>query len=237
MRIVTISDTHLMTIARDIPDGDVLIHAGDHTMMGTADEIVAAFRWLNSMPHKDALTVAGNHDFFLDPSIPDGHHFRSWVIRRPFTVDYLLQSFPSVTYLQDSGVEIDGVKFFGSPWTPYFHGWAFNFPEYDALAGSVAKETWSKIPGDTNVLITHGPPAGILDRVESANGDTRAGDPHLRERIEKLRALRLHVFGHLHESNGVERIKRWREEVTFVNAAMCDRERYAPVQPIHVVDI
>jgi len=233
---VTVSDTHTFGPRFVVPEGDLLIHAGDHTFRGTADETKAALEWLESLPHKYKLFVAGNHDWFWDENAPT--HFRSWALFKPYsTAEMLRRHGPSLTYLQDSGVEIEGLKFWGSPWSKEFgfnNKWAFNFPKLGD--GSHETNTWNKIPADTNVLITHTPPVNILDSGYEDQG--RLGDPYLMKRIGDLTALRLHVFGHIH--SGAGRLDFQDEStgqlLTFVNAAICD-EQYRPINPVQVIDL
>lgn len=209
MRIVCISDTHLQQ-GFDIPDGDVLLHAGDGTSTGNWKEVAKWMSWMARQPHRHKVVIAGNHDFFFE--------------REPELVPGLIP--PGITYLQDSGVEIEGIRFWGSPWQPWFHDWAFNLPRGQKL---VAK--WAQIPDDTQVLITHGPPHGILDKLPGLDGD-RVGCEALLERIQTLPCLRLHVFGHIHHSHGALQ----RNGVRFVNASICD-ERYRATQAPFVVDL
>ena len=236
MKVVCISDTHTFGERIVVPDGDVLVHCGDHTFRGNYGEVRAALKWLESLPHAHKVIIAGNHDFYFDERFPNGHHFRDWTIDRKGTVAELLAEFPSVTYLQDEAVTIDGVKFYGSPWQPAFYGWAFNFPEGDGYVAAIQK--WAEIPDDVEVLITHGPPAGILDAVYSWNGDNRAGCPALRERVEQLAKLRLHAFGHLHESYGrMDTEHRYGQPAaSFVNCAINTRE-YEPTNAPIVVEL
>jgi len=217
MRIVAISDTHNRAERLAIPEGDLLVHAGDFTMRGSVAELERAARWLGSLRDRFRAIVAvpGNHDFGFQRA-PDAVRARRAFEER------------GISLLIDDACTVDGVRFFGSPWQPWFYDWAFNFPRADG--GDAAQRTWAKVPGDTNVLVTHGPPRGILDEVFGGRG---AGCPHLRARIDDLRDLRAHVFGHIHEAYGSKR----RGEVLFVNAATCDRERYAPIQPPIVFEI
>jgi Icc-related predicted phosphoesterase len=98
-------------------------------------------------------------------------------------------------YLQDEAAEIAGLKFWGSPWQPWFHDWAFNLPRGERLA-----EKWAMVPEDTEILVTHGPPFGIGDH----NGwEGHVGCDDLRKRVAQLQNLKLHIFGHIHESPGV----------------------------------
>jgi len=214
MNIVCISDTHERHAGLTIPDGDVIVHAGDLTLSGDVEAIVDGFAWLSEMPHRNIIFVPGNHDFgFQD--IPG---LRS----------ELAQRFPRVTVLMDESTVIGGLRVYGSPYQPWFHDWAFNFaPGDEGLVDAQAR--WAKIPDATQILITHGPVRGILDRVR--NGE-RAGCPQLRARIAELDDLRLHVCGHIHEAYGTEEHGR----VLYVNASTCD-VHYRPVQAPIVVDL
>ena len=87
---------------------------------------------------------------------------------------------------------------------------------------------WSLIPTDTEVLITHGPPFGILD--ETPTGD-RAGCEELRKKVEEIHP-RAHIFGHIHHFYGTAE----KFGIKFVNASNCD-ESYAPVNAPIVFDL
>ena len=179
MRLVCISDTHARHAELALPAGDVLLHAGDFTRRGSERDILDFDAWLAEQPHAHKLVVAGNHDFLFE--------------RAPERAEALLRS---ALYLRDSGVELEGVRFWGSPWQPEFHRWAFNLERGAALAA-----VWARIPDDTDVLITHGPPRDRLDT--TARGEAVGCD----DLLERVRALRpaLHVFGHIHEAAGVLR--------------------------------
>lgn len=231
MRIVAISDTHGMhhRMFHPIPDGDVLIHCGDMTGHGSLPEVSAVARWLGDQPHKHKIAIAGNHDGACESD--------AGVVSMFFREC-------GVLYLCDNAVELDGVKFWGAPWTPNFCDWYFmpkrNSPEL--------KAKWDLIPDDTQVLITHGPPHGILDAYVEPRYIERAGAEHvgcelLRLRVAQLPILRIHVFGHIHEGYGSERARFGSRQqsgdaglVTFVNAATCNRD-YRPVNPPQVVDL
>jgi calcineurin-like phosphoesterase family protein len=238
LKIVALSDTHTMGHRITVPDGDVLVHAGDLTFRGTEDEIRGELGWLESLPHKHKLFVAGNHDFGFDKNAPA--EFRGWKVHPSgLTPDELelrkkrlLADFPGLTYLENSGCEIEGVKFYGSPNQPWFWDWAFNFPKKELKSGITAERTWAAIPDDTEVLITHGPPAGIRDRNTHDYGpeNHRLGDPFLRTRLLTLPRLSMHIFGHIHGGYGTEFSADGR--VAFINAASCN-EDYAPInEPI-----
>ena len=143
-KIVCLSDTHNCNELINVPDGDVLIHAGDATGRGTIDEIIAFNKWFANLPHRHKIFVAGNHDWLFETN---NRYARS-----------LLDS--SIYYLQDSSVEVQGLKIYGSPWQPRFFDWAFNL-----MRGAELAEKWKLAPNELDVLITHGPPFGILDEV------------------------------------------------------------------------
>lgn len=205
-RIVCLSDTHNTHDEIAVPDGDILIHGGDATNLGRIEEIAPFFKWFKKLPHKHKIFVAGNHDWLFE---------RSPELAKGFVND--------VIYLQDAGVEIEGLKIYGSPWQPWFFDWAFQFKYKEELAAK-----WALIPADVDVLITHGPPRGILD--ENPAGFP-CGCEALRERVEEIKP-KLHIFGHIHHSYGTT------EEfgVKFANACNCD-ENYDAVNPPLVFDL
>jgi predicted phosphohydrolase len=179
MRIVAVADTHLFTDELLVPDGDVFVHAGDLCRAGSLDELRAAAAWIARLPHTHKLVIAGNHDWAFQ--------------REPEAARRVLGA--CATYLEDSEVTIAGLRFWGSPWQPAFHDWAFNLPRGAALAA-----VWAKIPPGLDVLVTHGPPQGIGDLVgEGLPG--REGCAELKRRIAEVRP-RLHMFGHIHQDGG-----------------------------------
>jgi len=204
VRLVLLSDTHGFEIA--VPEGDAIVHAGDFSRRGKKKEVERFAAWLGSLPHRHKIVIAGNHDFLFQ--------------EEPAVARSILAPF---TYLEDAAAEIDGVRFWGSPWQPWFHDWAFNLPRGEAL-----REKWDLVPTGTHVLVTHGPPHGILDRVF----DGRAvGCEELVVRARAVAPL-LHVFGHIHEAYGVKR----EGPTLYVNAANCNLG-YQPVHPVVVVDV
>ena len=175
MRVVCISDTHERHDQIALPDGDLLICAGDVTANGNLAALDRFARWMQRQPHEHKVLIAGNHDWCFE---------RDGASLLP----------PDIIYLQDSGTAIDGLRIWGSPWQPRFYDWAFNLDRGPQLAAK-----WALIPADTDILITHGPPHGTLDL--TPRGD-RAGCEALAARLDQLR-VRLHVFGHIHHSYGV----------------------------------
>lgn len=196
MKLVAISDTHGHHDSLTVPDGDVLIHAGDFTKHGTLAELDAFNTWLDTLPHTHKIVVAGNHEHALDSE------------ERSQAEAHL----DAAHYLQDDTVTLDGVTFHGSPWlpTPFLsplRSTAFTRPE------QAVREKYTEIPDDTDVLITHCPPRGIADRLRFLHNHTGC-DP-LRNTVDRVQP-QYHVFGHVHEGYG----RYERGETTFLNAAM-----------------
>lgn len=171
-----VSDTHGQHARIPIPPGDVLVHAGDWSIAGRAAETDDFLDWLEAQPHAHKVFIAGNHDFYPE--------------RHPDLFREQVAAIPRVAYLHDSGTVIEGFRFWGSPVTPWFYDWAFN-----RHRGAEIAWHWSKIPDDTQVLITHGPPQGVLDADHSGRAQ---GCWDLLQRTARLAELRLHVFGHIH---------------------------------------
>lgn len=210
-RFICISDTHNRHEQIIIPEGDVLVHAGDATVRGTLGEIEDFLAWFSAQPHKYKIFIAGNHD---------------WLFEIDNKFARLLTANFNITYLQDSAVEIEGLKIYGAPWQPRFFDWAFNLNR-----GAEIAEKWKLIPLDTDVLITHGPPHGILDEVPRLYSHENTGCEELRKKVDTIKP-RLHVFGHIHCGYGARKLFGTK----FINAATCD-EQYEPTQPPIVVDL
>jgi predicted phosphohydrolase len=211
MRIVVVSETHgLHNRIEDLPAGDVLVHTGDFMNSGYDPRDVLSFnRWLGEQPFKHRVVCAGNHDRYFQNS--------------PHDARFLLTN---ATYLENAGVTVDNVTFWGSPYTPEFLNWAFMYPR-----GSGAKY-WDQIPNGLDVLITHGPPFGILDQV--APGTEHLGRGELLDFVEQKKP-KVHLFGHIHGGAGTFESAATR----FVNAAYLN-EQYKPLDPagkIQIIDI
>jgi Icc-related predicted phosphoesterase len=207
-RIVCISDTHLVHehFALKVPPGDIVLHAGDATLQGSSFELASFVRWFARLPHQHKILIAGNHDFVFELNPAAGRT--------------LLSS--GITYLQDSEVEIHGLRIYGSPWTPYFRNWAFNLPR-----GSKIRKKWALIPDGIDVLITHGPPAGgggVKDGKDLGCAD-------LSDAVARLRP-HVHLFGHVHEGYGISS----RDQTVLINASICD-DAYRPLNRPIVVDL
>jgi predicted phosphodiesterase len=209
MRVCCISDTHASHHEVIVPECDLLIHAGDLTADAGRAALRDFVRWFEKQPAKHKVFIAGNHDWA----------FEKWPDLAKLLVK---EEGPSCIYLQDSGVEIEGFKIWGSPVTPRFYDWAFNRDR-----GADIQRHWDLIPKDTNILITHGPPFGILDKVRE-RGRPSQGCANLADTIKTLPNLKLHCFGHLHLNyDGFE----CRNGTMFVNASQVNENYIIATKP------
>lgn len=206
MKILCISDTH--NKHRQIPERylenednsiDMIIHAGDMTGRGYKNEVLPFLDWYDQLNFKYKILIAGNHDFLFE--------------QNPNEIKDMLKNRPTITYLNDSGVEIEGLKIWGSPVQPWFYNWAFN--RVDANI----KPHWDIIPLDTDILIVHGGPKGVGYLNLTMEGED-VGCPYLFDKLSELKNLSLFVQGHIHEGNGVF---QFADGVTFINASVLNR--------------
>lgn len=193
--IDAISDTHMQHKALKLRGGDLLIHAGDSTHRGEFQQIIDFLNWLEDQDYKNIVLIPGNHDFGFEENF---QLYKEECSNR------------GIVLLNDSGIEIDGIKIWGSAITPWFHDWAFNRHRGDDI-----RKHWALIPEDTDVLVTHGPPMGILDYIPYQNLSVGCAD--LYDRIFQTK-VKLHVFGHIHEGRGY----KYKDGKTFVNPAVLD---------------
>ncbi|MEC5165138.1 Icc-related predicted phosphoesterase [Flavobacterium sp. PL11] len=208
MTLTLISDTHFKHNQLKLAGGDMLIHSGDLCGHGTEGEVLAFLRWFEEQPYKHKIFIAGNHDWFFEG------HSKSFI-------DKIIP--PSIHYLNDSGIEIEGLKIWGSPIQPTFYDWAFN-----RKRGPEINKHWKLIPKDTDILITHGPPLGILDKTAS---DYNAGCEILLKKVDQIKP-KLHVFGHIHEDYGM--IKKGK--TIFANASLLNL-KYQMVNAPIIIEI
>lgn len=208
MKIVCIADTHNQhKKLQNIPDGDVILHAGDVSGRGYHHEVRNFCDWYLKLPHKYKLLVAGNHDFFFQTN---GHS-------EPLLRDVMPEP---IIYLKDSMIEIEGIKIWGSPISPTFYNWAFM-----ADRGKEIAEYWKQIPSGMDIVITHGPPHGILDECQ----DGHVGCEELTKYIKKAKP-KYHVFGHIHEGYGIVK----KGKTTYINASVLDGDYYMTNEPITI---
>jgi Icc-related predicted phosphoesterase len=207
-RIWVISDTHALHEDIEVPpDIDLVIHAGD---AGTSknptlceEDLRIGLKWLNELPIKDKVYVPGNHDTALEAGLID------------------LMEYENIYFLLHESIVIDGIHIFGSPYTPHFNNWAYN------VAPKNLKRTWENIPTGVDILITHGPPKGILDRCQDGY---KAGCEELKLKVQEIKP-KIHIFGHIHECGGLHnRI----DGTHYINASVLDAQ-YALCNNGHVI--
>lgn len=215
MRIIALADTHKAYKLFNLPKADVLIHAGDLDVYDYRNELIDFVKWLQKQPIKYKIVIAGNHDKFI---------FTNNYTSKEILKDYCI-------YLENSGIEIEGIKFWGSPITPIFLDWFFM-----AERGEQINKYWKEIPSDTHILITHGPSYGILDQTLAANGEQadNVGCLDLYKRVEELRQnkLKYHIFGHIHEAYGTVT----KNNTTFINCSVMNEEYELVNRPV-IIDI
>lgn len=201
MKILCMSDTH-----NYFPDLesyknhelDVIIHCGDFTESGTAKETYEFLNWYSSLSIPYKLFIGGNHDFFCE-----GYEIE---IKKYCQKNGLI-------YLRDSGFELNGVNFWGSPYVSHCPGWAFAKTTNEVL------RYWKLIPKETNILITHTPPAkvGLLSKLK---GKLDLGCIHLKQIINEVKPS-YHVFGHIHEGHGIHK----NEFTCFINCSISNNSQ------------
>lgn len=214
MIIIGVSDTHGKHDQVNVPNGDVLIHCGDFSNRGTPLEFEEFLHWFSKQPHTHKIMIPGNHDWCLEQN--EG------------ACRSLVKAIGGVNLLIDESIEIMGFKIYGSPWTPKFGNWSF------MRSRSAMSQIWSKIPNDTDILVTHGPPYGHNDFVPARRGMGRVvGCLELTKRVYELDLL-LHMFGHIHAGYGQSKCDSLRTQ--FVNCAMCD-ETYSPTNLPQIINV
>ena len=191
--VTVVSDTHLRHRELGLPPGDLLIHCGDMFNLRTTGAAVLRDidAWFGQQPFAKILCIGGNHDHALQDALKANH-----------------QPFANAHYLQDEVYSFEGLTIYGSPWVPGLPGHAF----HRGQAG--LQDAWQSIPKCVDVLVTHTPPAGILDR--SSRGQSH-GCPILARRLPALKP-RVHCFGHVHASAG----ETFRAGTKFINASMIE---------------
>lgn len=222
IRFVCLSDTHNQTDYLHLPPGDVLLHSGDFTLQGDPLEVQQFCSFLQALPYRQKVVIAGNHDLTFDlenfRELRDRFRLKAEIDARA-TKELLT----GCTYLEDSGSFVCGYSVWGSPWTPTFYDWGFNLP-----IGPEIQAKWNRIPQNTEILLTHGPPYDILDRCSDG---FKAGCPLLAQKVKTVKPL-VHLFGHIHEAYGTRTI----DETLYINGSNCDLG-YRPVQSPIVFDL
>jgi Icc-related predicted phosphoesterase len=198
VKILHLSDTHgCHRRLRDLPEADVVVHSGDFTMNGSEAEAIDFMNWLCDLPYRHKIFICGNHDDCLYGANVDG-------------LD------DNVYYLCNSGIEIDGVKFYG---VPMFMG--------DCVTDRQSRN-YANIPSDTDVLITHSPAYGILD----FDDDINYGSEEILERLSSLPNLKAHLFGHIHAQHGIVT----QNGITFSNGAIMNYD-YSNLSKTRIIEL
>ena len=218
MKVTFISDTHNKHSQLNLEPCDIIIHSGDISGRGYMSEITSFLEWFDKQDATHKIFIAGNHDFCFQDNT-------TWCLEK-------LKNYPGITYLENSMVEIEGLKIYGSPWTPYFFNWAFNGMRTEdkaTKANPFIKNYWDIIPNGIDILITHGPPKGILDQVDShgPNAYEYVGCEHLMEKIKEIKP-KIHVFGHIHEQSGYDE----KDGTLFINASVLNSKYQLVNKPI-----
>ncbi|KAK6183028.1 hypothetical protein SNE40_010582 [Patella caerulea] len=242
LRFVCISDTHdwfsRIIERQKIPDGDVLLHAGDITMDGDPESINDFNRLLPQLPHKVKVVIGGNHDVCLDQHLLDTNSkycvytgtskpdVESYVRSQTQSHDktearHLLTN---CIYLESSMVDICGVKIFGAPWNvKHARFWAFSRERGEPLL-----EKWNQIPENVDILLTHSPPLGYGDK---SLKHSHVGCVDLLNVVQNVVKPKYHIYGHIHEGYGI----RTDGQTIFINAANCTKS-YRPINRPIVFD-
>ena len=214
MRITLISDTHtkhdeLSYDPKDLPGGDLLIHAGDLMNSGRNPVDINQFcKWFDGLEQYDTkVFIAGNHDRMFE--------------NLPEQASEIYTSYKNIAYLQDERLDLwdeddQQLVIYGSPWQPWFYDWAFNLPK----GGPGLMSKWEAIPTDTDILITHGPPQDHLDVSGPPYNEPHLGCALLREKVDE-QPPKIHVFGHIHGGYGY----KFHNGTHFFNASILN-ERY-----------
>ena len=208
MKVVLLADTHNHIPV--VPDGDMVIHCGDMTGYGLIPEVSKFANWFGALPHRYRVVIAGNHDFLFQ--------------EQPSLARRMMRD-AGIIYLEDEFRELEGIKLYGTPHTPIFFDWAFNADEERQA------ELFAQIPEGLDILITHGPPRGILDEVRHDFKIRNIGSAQLLTAVQRAKP-RYHCFGHAHSNHGSMTVG----ETRFINVSNCN-ERYQLVNPPRIIEL
>lgn len=197
MKILHLSDTHgAHHRLRKLPEADVAVHSGDFCMVGEEREALDFLNWFCDLPYCLKIFICGNHDVCLHGANVDGLP-------------------DNVHYLNNSEVEVDGVKFYGVP-----------LPPLDDGSMRLARN-YAAIPEDTDILVTHSPAYGILD----FDDDINYGSKELLARMEKVHP-KAHLFGHIHLQHGIME----QNGIIFSNGAIMNDD-YTKLNKPNIIEI
>jgi Icc-related predicted phosphoesterase len=207
MRCWLISDTHNRHEQLQIPQGlDAVIHCGDESqsMNATKNEQQSRdfFRWFSALDIKHKIFIPGNHSTAIEQGLIQP------------------KEYPAIRFLIHQATRLGEMIVFGTPYTPKFYDWAFMRERKDLDA------VWQTIPDRVDILVSHGPPKGYLDKTRdmASHKPIHVGSQsltrHVRERIKP----RVHAFGHIHDELGIKNFGTVFDSGTlFVNCSCCDQ--------------
>lgn len=204
MKFVAISDTHCRHRSLKLPAADTIIHAGDITLKGKKEEVTDFLDWFSALQYQYKIFIAGNHDFYFEKESASA-------------IQKLIP--PEIIYLNDSACIVEGIRIWGTPVTPWFFNWAFN-----RRRGEEIVKHWEMIPADTDILISHGPPYGILDEVLN---EKHVGCRDLLKTVLRVKP-KVVISGHVHESYGMVK----RHGIQFINAAQLNESYELVNKPV-----
>lgn len=211
MKILCLSDTHgrHRQLQLDLEGIDCVVHTGDFSN-GSEFSTDDFLNWYSELPVKHKILIAGNHDWYAY-----NYNDKFKMKCQLFYIDYL----------EDSEITIDGVVFYGTPYVNKFYNWAFM--DYEEGLAKIYKKISKKV----NVLLTHGPAYGTLD-VVLRDGAGSVGSTSLARQVPKLKRLKAHIFGHIHEGYGVVENKHYKS----INASVLNA-RYMLVNKPIVIEV
>lgn len=218
VKIVAFSDTHTLHRKVVLPECDIAIFAGDLSAIGGEADVEDFLTWYSrQMQCTEKIWIAGNHDKCFDPKFQANSDIHDRATR--------YKEWAGLTYLEDSSTEAFGLKIWGSPWTPWYHGdsWAFNKRRGDDI-----RAIWRQIPLDTDIVVTHGPAYGHLDY--TIRDKELVGCEDLRHYLDAVNP-KLHICGHIHEGYGMD---YWTSDTIYVNAAICNAYNTPKNLPIEI---
>ena len=215
-KCVSFSDTHNLHEGVNLPECDIAIFCGDYSGRGNKFETLHFLRWYSRQDQcKYKVMIPGNHDICFDEKHNGETHAQNWL-------EGFQKKFNNIIILNNSMVNIENVKIWGSPVTPWYHGdrWAFNYKKADI------GDIWELIPNNTDILVTHGPAFGILDEIFDGR---HVGCIQLLDKIKEIKP-KYHICGHIHEGYGIVE----QDDTIFINCSIVDVDYYPTNKPIKI---
>jgi len=207
MKILHISDTHgfheQLTDKWNWEEIDLVIHSGDESNSIVPEinfhESLNFFSWFKDLPVKNKIFIAGNHSTAIEKRLITPADIFSY----------------GIIYLENSLTEVNGIKIYGSPYTPTFGNWSF------MRARHKLDKLWSQIPENTDILVVHGPAKGVLDLSWSKDGYLEyCGCKSLFNHVNKIKP-KIFQFGHIHDGEEIYNYGcKKHNETLFINSTL-----------------